>query len=430
MNRESVIDDETGLIQRVSEIPVGPGEPAIFNFSVKMANTGRYHPVRCYDRNGGAGLSREAGRLAAIGEAIERYCGSVYYPDELPLGSARSMRKLGRVVGPKEIPLFHERQQGVIHYPRFTEASKLCWARGYSLTRQEPVLLPACLVYIPYHPFRREAGEVTIAPGISTGQASAFTYDDALVAGISEVVERDAFSIFWANRLSLPKIDLKSDPRVDEVFRRVFDRTNLEYACYDMTTDLEIPAIVCLLIDRSRSPPMICTGGAAGTDPGRVALKAMLEAAQTRVWARYIGREGKVLEVAEDFSNVNDFEKHVHLYAYGDMMRAVEFLIKDPKIIPLRNPSSGAGPVNPLRFLLQSLRRSGHEVFAVDLTTPDVGTCGFRVVKVMIPSLQPLEGDHTHRFLGGSRLYVVPGRLGYAARPRYETMNPDPHPYP
>jgi ribosomal protein S12 methylthiotransferase accessory factor len=59
-----------------------------------------------------------------------------------------------------------------------------------------------------------------------------------------------------------------------------------------------------------------------------------------------------------------------------------------------------------------------------------VAETGFRVVKVFIPGMQQIEGDHTHRLLGGRRLFEVPRRLGYPAAAHIAELNPDPHPYP
>jgi ribosomal protein S12 methylthiotransferase accessory factor YcaO len=70
------------------------------------------------------------------------------------------------------------------------------------------------------------------------------------------------------------------------------------------------------------------------------------------------------------------------------------------------------------------------EVLGVDLTVADVESCGYRVVKVLVPGAQQLHGDHSHRFLGGERLYRVPVELGFPGPRSFETLNPDPHPYP
>jgi ribosomal protein S12 methylthiotransferase accessory factor len=428
---EHVIDDETGIVRWVAEIPREPGEPEIFNYSTQMCDTSVFLPVQCHNSNGGASLTQEGAFRAAVGEAVERYCCSVFDFEHLPLSPYTEVSSDIRALGPSEVTLFHPRQRNSIRYSWFTEETRLRWAQGHSLTTQEPVLVPACMVYIPYAPARDE-GEESIGPSISTGQASGFDLDSALLRGICEVVERDAFSLGWLNRLPLPELDIESNPKVSKTYHGRFARRNLEYRLYQMITDLPIPAVLCLVVDHATDPPMICTGGAASPDPIEATLKALIEAAQTREWAKFMGKQPKPTIVESDYSNITDFEKHVFLYAYGDMMEAVEFLFSTEaktSISDLPN-LAGSDEKSALERVVAEIARVGHEVLYVDLTTLDVEQCGYRVVKVFIPGMQPLEGDHTHRFLGGHRLYELPVKLGLLATSSIDTLNPYPHPYP
>jgi ribosomal protein S12 methylthiotransferase accessory factor len=430
--RDSVIDNETGIVRWVSEIPVQPGEPEVFNFSAKMCDSGRIFPVACFDNNGAAGLTREWAYRAAIGEAIERYCSSIYFPEELAFGSRAELTHAGRLLGPSELALFHESQRDSIRYASFTDHVRLCWTPAWSLTRRESLLVPASLVYVPYFPFRQAQGEKTIAPGISTGQACAGSFEAAVLSGIFEVVERDAFAISWANRLPLPQLEFDSSPRIRELFNLHFRRHGIEYGLYVMATDIAIPAVLCLIVDWNYDPPLICCGGAANLDPEAAAIKALVEGAQTREWAKFMGRRKDAFVIAHDFSNIDDFEKHVFLYGHGGMLDAIEFLRQSDRRLRFSDlPKQSTDNVKKdVRCARQIVESAGYEVMLVDLTTPDVQDCGYSVVKVLIPMLQPLEGDHTHRFFGGPRLYEVPGRVGYEVKSTFDTLNPAPHPYP
>jgi len=427
-----LLDKETGIVRWVSELPLEPGEPEIFNFSAKMSDTSRYLPLGCFDSNGGAGLSRQAAYNAALGEAVERYCSSVYFPDDLILASAEQMQARGRALLPEEAALFHPQQKDHIRYAWFTADTPLCWTQATSLTTRQPVWLPACMVYVPYYPFWRQQGEVTITSSISTGQAAGADYRSAVLGGLYEVVERDAFMIAWRNRLSLPRLAIESSPKVAAVYRSRLARDFLEYHLFDMTTDLGIPAIACMVVDHSRQPAMICFGGAANLDPELAALKALVEAAQTRQWARFMGIQKSPVVLQSDFADIDDFEKHVFLYAYGDMHASVQFLLDSPRTRSFEDLPGRAGgnPAKDLREALARVEAGGYESFVVDLTALDVAECGYRVVKVLVPRLQPMEGDHNHPCLGGERLYSTPRRMGYAVKNRFETLNPDPHPYP
>lgn len=426
----SPVDERTGLIRWVFDLPVLPGEPSVFNCAVKMADVARYLKLPCYDNNGGGGLTREAARGAAIGEGLERYCAAVYDPGDLVFGAAGELRRRHEVTSPEDYALFHPDQE--VEFSRFDEETPLGWAWGHSLLKDAPTLVPAGLVYMPYALDFRGRGERAIAPAVSTGLACARSHDEALLKGVYEAVERDAFMITWLNRLAMPRVEIESNAALGALYRDRLAREGLRYTLIDMTADVPIPSFVCLLADERRTPPMICAGGAAGLDPTRAASKALLEAVQTLEWAKFLG-EGKTFDFAPGHGDVRTFEDHVTLYGYGDMRAAVEFLTEAPvRSDPhrWRNRSSG-DPASDLARVRSILAEMKVEVVALDLTTPDVAEAGYRVTKALAPSLQPLYADYRHRFLGGSRLYQVPRRLGLAAADTtIGGLNPHPHPYP
>jgi ribosomal protein S12 methylthiotransferase accessory factor len=428
--RRSPVDERTGLIRWVYDLPIQPGEPCIFNCAVKLAEVERYSGRPCYDNNGGCGLTLAAARGAAIGEGLERYSASCYNPADLIYGTASELSQKHRVCEPERFALYDPRQR--LAAPSATSHTPLAWVWGYSLQRREPLLVPACLVYIPYQPAFRERGEVVIAPAVSTGQACAPSIEEALVNGICEAVERDAFMISWVNRLSLPRVDIEACAPLETLYRARFKRDGLSYALIDMTLDIEIPSRLCVLIDERCKPPMICVGGAASFDAVRAGVKAMLEAVQTREWAKFLG-PARLGNLREHFDEIRDFEDHVALYAYGDMRHALEFLLDGQPLgarerFSLRETGS---PRDELDRAVTLLADNGLEVIAVDLTTTDVRESGHHVTKVLVPGLQPLDADYRYRALGGSRIYDVPLQLGFReARTRLEELNPFPHPYP
>jgi ribosomal protein S12 methylthiotransferase accessory factor len=424
-------DNLTGLVRWVMDIPVEPGEPRIFNASVKMADTTRYSPHPCYDNNGGSGLTEGAARGAAIGEGLERYCASQFAPQDLVFGTVDELSRKHVLFEPGSFAMFHPDQPG-----DFTPAGRdtlLGWAWAWAPIEARPVLVPASVVYMPYFPCRAELGERPAGPSMSTGLACARDLDTALLKGIWECVERDAFMITWMNRLPVPRVDIDSHPALARLHAERLRRDGLRYLLFRTTLDLPIASFLCLLVDERRSPPMISAGGAAGLDPVAAAAKAMTEAVQTREWAKFLGRNGARFAFAEDFSDIRDFEDHVALYAYGDLGHAIRFLL-DGDRATAGDGWEGRGTGNARQDLQQTLdilRDAGLRIAALDLTVPDVEAAGLRVARAVMPDLQPLDADYRHRFLGGTRLYDVPVRLGYREGPlRLDELNPYPHPFP
>jgi ribosomal protein S12 methylthiotransferase accessory factor len=424
----SPVDDRTGLIRWVFDIPVEPGEPKIFNASVKMSDVIRYNPQRCYDNNGGTGLTRTQARNAAVGEGLERYCCAVYSADDLICDSVDALGKHHTLCKPSEFALFHPEQPGA--FPPPDASAPLAWTWAWSLMHKRAVLVPASLVYMPYSPCFADRGEKVAGPAVSTGLACARSIDEAVLKGIYECIERDAFMITWMNHLPVPEVDFLSHPSLRRLYDERLCRDGLHYVLLNTTTDIPVSSFLCLLIDYRRTPPMICAGGAASLDPIDAAGKAMTEAVQTREWAKFLGH-GRKFNFATDFGDIIDFEAHVALYGYGDMLRAIEFLLKGQNQWSNWDSAASGDAVRDLRHVIALFAERRMDVLALDLTTPDVAQCGLKVTRAMIPELQPLDADHRHRFLGGRRLYEVPVRMGLATQPStIANLNPDPHPYP
>lgn len=432
----SPVDDLTGLVRWVLDIPAEPGEPTIFNASVKMAATTVYNEHPCYDNNGGSGLTAQDARGAALGEGLERYCCSVYDHGDLLVGSYDEVSRTHPTVRPDDLALFRphvDTAPGSAH----AHDVPLAWVWAWRPVARSAVLVPACLVYMPYFPGTPD--EVVLAPAVSTGLACASTVDDAVLRGLCEAVERDAFMITWMNRLPVPRVDLTSNPRLRRVYADRLARDGLEYLLVRTTTDLGVPSFLCVLLDHRRSPTMISVGGAAGLDPVRAATKAMTEAVQTREWGKFLGGPEGRAPFAAEYDDVRDFEDHVRLYAYGDMEHAVDFLRSGPLVGLDEGAGAPPGPPTPgprsvgadLATVLGRLDDAGLDVLALDLTTTDVHEAGYRVARTIVPQLQPLDADHRLRFLGGRRLYEAPVRMGYRTAPStVADFNPVPHPYP
>jgi ribosomal protein S12 methylthiotransferase accessory factor len=75
-----------------------------------------------------------------------------------------------------------------------------------------------------------------------------------------------------------------------------------------------------------------------------------------------------------------------------------------------------------------AIRMRGYEPLVAQLTTPDLRELGLHVVRVLIPGLQPLHGNHAWPHLGGARLKrlssVFGGKVALGA-----SINPFPHPF-
>jgi ribosomal protein S12 methylthiotransferase accessory factor len=77
---------------------------------------------------------------------------------------------------------------------------------------------------------------------------------------------------------------------------------------------------------------------------------------------------------------------------------------------------------------LNMLREKELPAYAVDLSTDEAVRSGIRIVRVIIPGLQPLSFRYRARFLGHPRLYELPRKMGFPVLTEDE-LNDFPQPF-
>lgn len=424
------VDPLTGIVTGVKMLPREPGAPAIYNATVRMADTASYLGAPCVQRNGGAGLTEEEAVSAALGEGVERYCAAVMRPDEMVTGSIAELKGRGRdPLCPDEVALFAASQRGGLPFAFFDEATRLSWVEGTSLVRKRARYVPGCLVHIPYRPIAE--CEETIGPSISTGLACARDRDRAILAGLYEAIERDAFAIAWRNRIAAPRL-VFDDPALSDIFDHHFARPGLVYYPFLLQFDIAVPTVMVIVEDRNFDPPVFCLGGAARMSVTQAAVKALIECAQGWSWARQERLQHGLRERPASFDEITEFDARVSLYACAGMSDALEFLLAGDRRVSLAGVSASADQgAETVGRIVEEIARTGSDVVVIDLTTVDATDLGLHVVKTLCPLLEQVEGDHRFQLLGGSRWRDVPVTTAWRTEPlAVEDINPFPHPYP
>jgi ribosomal protein S12 methylthiotransferase accessory factor len=429
------LDPLVGLVRDCFELPTDPDDPRIFCFISEAARPERYGTgtAPCPPFGCGTGLTPEAARGAAIGEVVERYAAGQYDADLLVRAPHRDVER--EAVPPEAFATFSPRQHRTFAAERarsgrggfesFTRDTLVAWVHGWRLGTGERVLVPAAFVFLPY---RYGPTEAIIADGTTTGLACGRTVEEALLGALCEVVERDAVSIAWLNRLSLPTIEPEGE--MARVFEERFACRGVRYRLLDATLDLPLATVLAVLTDERGGSAV---GAATRPDPEKALLKALLEVGQCRTaWKRDMVT-GSPHRYAPDFSDVVSFADHARVYTRPGMHRHLEFLwSSDHESPPSALPSQTRGSTGrDLARCIELLRAAGLDPIAFDLTPDDVAEAGFTVVRVVIPGMQPLQARHDAPCLGGRRLYEAPVRAGRLARSRSEALlNRTVHPFP
>lgn len=415
----------SNIVQRVYKASNYNDEPQLYQYSSQFIDA---HSSKATDESTASGTSfdRNDALLKLLGETVERYSLGVYNKTALIYKSFNELANNSEnALNPSELyipPNFLKSNKANI------KDIKVCWIMGKSLVTNRNILIPAQLVFVPYV---YSKSEPMLQMQISTGAAAGETIYDAIYRGICEIIERDSFMIHYYNKIHSPRIDLQSlsSKKVSKI-AKIFKRYNLELCVNDITTDIGVPAVVATVIDKTGMGPAICVGLKAGFDMNQNVIGATEEALMVRSWVRdeYIYSKSKrVLP-----KKISTIEYRASFWCPLEMISCLDFWInaKGNKLqhkFTVRRRSSYKEKVIELVGKLVS---KGYEIVYVDITAPEVRKYGVKVVKVIIPQLQPLHLDEKYPYLTFSRMYNAPVNMGLFSKSKsLDELNNIPHPF-
>jgi ribosomal protein S12 methylthiotransferase accessory factor len=201
-----------------------------------------------------------------------------------------------------------------------------------------------------------------------------------------------------------------------------------------LTLDISIPVILIIISSESDNPPYTVLGLGSDINPTH-AIRLALEEAYLGLLA--MGRYAKSnpdFQPSPDYLNVTNLNLHGFSHAISpELRKSVDFLTKSSTTLSEKDLPDlfNESVVKNVRTMVDLIQMKGLDVLYVDLTTPDIDESGFKVVRVVVPGLIPLDINHQWRHLGGKRLYEVPCQMGLFTSPLgEEELNPYPHPFP
>ncbi|MGB0383898.1 MAG: YcaO-like family protein [Ardenticatenaceae bacterium] len=432
---ESLVSERTGIITYMKEYQAC--NIPLWLCYAKTANFSRYLNFAFSEfsdllAGAGIGLSQHEARISALGEAVERYAACMFNPEhDLVWASYESVANMALCPTAFTLPSETELKR-FPQLARFHSATPIGWAKGRRWPNGEQILAPASFVYANYK-FRSRAE--SFAPGISTGLAAGPTWEQAILSGLCECIERDAFMITYLNRLPVPEIALNNvnSSLVQNLLDRVPPWKQERIRAWNITLDIDVATVVAATIGDGETAPAVAFGAATHVNPEIALYKAIIESMHTSSWLTdKIFNEYKSHDFALDFSDVLTRRDHLGLASQARCLGYLKWLLDDRELVNCESlPNlSGGTPTQELVRLIEIVRQAGLEIAVFDLTTPDVKQAGFYVCRVLVPGQQHLMFGPV-RLLGGKRLYNVPWQLGYTEKPTNEaSINPIPHPFP
>ncbi|MBY6240516.1 TOMM precursor leader peptide-binding protein [Methylosinus sp. Sm6] len=396
----------TGVVSRLdrieSEQPLDFSYFAKHNFSPNPESFEALQAGLVGDSHG-KGSSCEQGQASALMEAIERYCG-IFQGDEIRTTRSFADFAAGEAIPPNDIQLFSEGQHaraadegwcadGVPR--RFDPAAAIEWSPVWSLRDERFKHIPTSLLYF----FHNAGPDDLIAD--SNGCAAGNTLEEAILQGFLELVERDAYAIWWYNRLRRPRIDLESlgDNYIRDL-QAHFAAMGRRLWALDVTSDLGVPVVVAVAHWMEDGRERIEVAAGAHFDLRIAALRALTEINQFMAIERMMGRPG---------DRIDPLPLQEHVYLMPDGTASLR-----------RRQSQKFASLDRREQVLACVKlveRHGHDFLVLDQTRPDIEV---PVVRVIVPGLR-----HFYRRFAPGRLYDAPLALGLRRRRLVEAeLNP------
>jgi ribosomal protein S12 methylthiotransferase accessory factor len=404
----------TGVVSRLERIevdlPLNTSYYAKHNFSAP-ANT--VHELRnaLDGASFGKGSTAEQSEASALMESIERYSG-VFQGDEIRLTRRLKDFPAGEAIPPNSVLLFSEAQ-----YQRsmssemsddpddepispflFDNETEMEWSPVWSLRDKCFRYLPTSQLYFYY------SGPVAFHAD-SNGCAAGNTLEEAIVQGFLELVERDAYAIWWYNRLQRPAVDLA---RFDDSYIRDLQsqltETGRDLWVLDITSDLGIPSFVAVTHWVEDGREYIEFGSGSHFDARIAMLRTLTELNQ--------------------FMSIELMSGGARLQGSLDGVTPLR-LADYPYLSPSGKPAAETGDPDFGRLetheqvmaCVKIAEREGLDFLVLDQTRPDIQV---PVVRVIVPGLR-----HFYRRFAPGRLYDVPVKLGWRKKPiPEEELNP------
>lgn len=317
--------------------------------------------------NGKGGTAVEA-RVAGIMEGIERYSAEAV-PRDLTSVSYEVLSRTDDAVDPADLILPHTTDRRM----------ELPWADAWDIAQNAPVNAPLCAVIHP-NPHYLPA----LFRSSSNGIASGNTLEEAVFYALTEVIERDSWSLVETTRDTGPAVTGLTGAAAAMLEK--FTAAGVEVTLKDITSDLGIPTIAAVADDVTLKDPRLLTiGMGTHTNPEIAVIRALSEVAQSRATQIHGAREDATIAA---FREMMGYDRVKRMNAYW-------FRVEETR--PFSEVTGCATPDfrTDILAIIDRLKAAGLDrVFVADLTDPEMNV---PVVRVIVPGLECFTIDNERR---------------------------------
>jgi thiazole/oxazole-forming peptide maturase SagD family component len=380
-------DPYTGLLTRLSPVPRRAGDPDVRLWA------GMVPPWGPRDQDlplGGAGWDDDAGRDACVGEAIERVQAYPLPVDRLIEATFPELDE--PAVEPERWVLFHPDHYRSSQFPfvPFSRATRCRWVCFREAGTGLPRWIPEEFGFL----FHAAGTERRISPAYSTGLSCGRAGHPLLLSGLQEVIERDGITGAWLGGYGIEEWPAASVfGELDPALLPRVRRPNRRYRFYRVRSPFSDHVTITTVEGDDHGGFVFAAGSACRETRSQSWEKSLLEAIQGALYVRQLRADRGGLDWVDGLS---DYAHHAAYYS------AHPVRLEGTILHHAAAPATAASSSEPIGLLQERLGADRPVLFRI-LTPPAVAQefPDWRVVRVVVPGLQPLHGNHGLPHLGG-----------------------------
>ena len=333
---------------------------------------------------GGKGITKDHAKASAMMEGFERYSAEKQDCDEVIVANIKEISERGEYIDPVSLNLPKDFKKENI------EEMQLEWSIAKDIISDEEFYIPTNAIY---HPYLHDNQVQSLFKSNTNGLASGNVLEEAILHGMLEVIERDAWSIFELTHKNYAQIDLDSieSETVNDILEK-FESEGIKIKLMDFTADVKIPTIAASADDTvTKDAGLLTLGMGTHLDPEVAILRALTEVAQSRATQINGAREDTV---RADFAREAGYER---------MKRINKFYFQDEeekiKLSDIENMSTSSITKDIEIVKNELMDNDIDKILYVDLTRPELDVS---VVRVIIPEMELFALDPSragYRFL-------------------------------
>ncbi|MDR2967830.1 MAG: YcaO-related McrA-glycine thioamidation protein [Methanobacteriaceae archaeon] len=323
----------------------------------------------------GKGVKKEQAKASAMMEGFERYSAEKQDIDnEKSIITTFNNLKNSSIINPKDLTLPNETKN--LDF----DTVEIEWTLATDIATEKEYYVPSNAIFHPYIP----KNSTPLFKGNTNGLASGNVLEEAVLHGILEVIERDAWSIFELTKKNKKQIDTKSikNPLINDLLNK-FKKEAIDIKLMDLTADVNIPTIAATADDTILKDPALLTFG-VGThlNPEIAIMRALTEVAQSRATQIHGAREDTV---RADFMRKAGYKrmKRINNHYFSEEKEQV-------KIEDIENKATDSLKKD-IEIAVSELKNfSLNKILFTDLTREELGV---NVVRVIIPGTETYSVD-------------------------------------